>query len=233
MKRLPFLFITLLLTVAAMAQTDRQHIRQGNKAFRSMKYDQAEVSYRKALAKKPSNSQALYNMGCVLMQKENTPGADSLAVETFKKAAKAEVNKRRKAMSYHNMGVIFQQARDFQQAIEAYKEALRNNPKDNQTRYNLALCQRQLKKNGGGGSSSQQKKDDKKQSEQQKKDQNKQDQNTDKKQEPSKPRPQQGKMSKDNAQQLLNAAIQEEKKTQQRMQKAMRMPQTKSLKKNW
>lgn len=217
-----------------MAQTDRQHIRQGNKAFRSMKYDQAEVSYRKALAKKPSNSQALYNMGCVLMQKENTPGADSLAIETFKKAAKAEVNKRRKAMSYHNMGVIFQQAHDFQQAIEAYKEALRNNPKDNQTRYNLALCQRQLKKNGGGGSSSQQKKDDKKQSEQQqKKDQNKQDQNTDKKQEPSKPRPQQGKMSKDNAQQLLNAAIQEEKKTQQRMQKAMRMPQTKSLKKNW
>ena len=216
-----------------MAQTDRQHIRQGNKAFRSMKYDQAEVSYRKALAKKPSNSQALYNMGCVLMQKENTPGAYSLAVETFKKAAKAEVNKRRKAMSYHNMGVIFQQARDFQQAIEAYKEALRNNPKDNQTRYNLALCQRQLKKNGGGGSSSQQKKDDKKQSEQQKKDQNKQDQNTDKKQEPSKPRPQQSKMSKDNAQQLLNAAIQEEKKTQQRMQKAMRMPQTKSLKKNW
>ncbi len=217
-----------------MAQTDRQHIRQGNKAFRSMKYDQAEVSYRKALAKKPSNSQALYNMGCLLMQKENTPGADSLAVETFKKAAKAEVNKRRKAMSYHNMGVIFQQARDFQQAIEAYKEALRNNPKDNQTRYNLALCQRQLKKDGGGGSSSQQKKDDKKQSEQQqKKDQNKQDQNTDKKQEPSKPRPQQSKMSKDNAQQLLNAAIQEEKKTQQRMQKAMRMPQTKSLKKNW
>lgn len=226
--------MTLLLTVVSMAQTDRQHIRQGNKAFRSMKYDQAEVSYRKALGKNPSNSQALYNMGCVLMQKENTSGADSLAVETFKKAAKAEVNKRRKAMSYHNMGVIFQQARDFQQAIEAYKEALRNNPKDNQTRYNLALCQRQLKRNGDGGNSSQQKKDKKRQSgQQQEKDKNKQDKNTDKKQEPHKPRPQQSKMSRDNAQQLLNAAIQEEKKTQQRMQKAMKMPQTKSLKKNW
>ncbi len=234
MKRLLCLFILMSMAFAVIAQTDRQHIRQGNKAFRGGKYDKAEVAYSKALDKKPDNSQALYNMGCVLMHKENTPGADSLAVEKFEEAAKLETNKIRKAMSYHNIGVIFQAAKDYAQAINAYREALRNNPKDDQTRYNLALCQKLLKQNGGGGGSQKDEKKDNKNRQQKEKKPQEQKNNKDKEQQnqPNNPS-QQNKMSKENAQQLLNAAVQEEKNTQRRMQKAMQMPQNKRTTKNW
>ena len=43
------------------------------------------------------------------------------------------------------MGVILQSSKQLPQCIEAYKQALRNNPKDDETRYNLALAQKQLK----------------------------------------------------------------------------------------
>ena len=63
-------------------------------------------------------------------------------------------------MAYHNMGVICQKHQMFSEAIEAYKESLRNNPSDNETRYNLELCRRQLK-NQKKNDKNQNKKEDK------------------------------------------------------------------------
>ena len=206
-----------------MAQADRNYVRSGNKLYRQQKYAQAETEYRKALDKNSNNTQAMYNLGCALLMQQK----DSSAIALLEKAGKAETAKKRKAMAYHNIGVICQNHQLYSQAIEAYKESLRNNPSDNQTRYNLALCKRQMKNQKGGGNKNQ--KQEQKQQKQENKDKK---QNKQQKQQSS-PQKAEEKMSKDNAEQLLNAAIQEEKATQQRMKKQQQSAQRRRLQKNW
>jgi len=206
----------------ATAQTDRQYVRQGNKQFRSGDYANAEVSYRKAIEKNGRNAQALYNLGNALMAQNK----DSAAVEQFQKAAQAESNPLRKSKSYHNIGVMCQGHQMYSEAIEAYKQSLRLNPTDEETRYNLALCKRQQQQQQ---QQKQQQKQDKK-DEQQKQDKQQQQKQQQEKQQPQQQPPQ---MSKENAEQLLKAAMQQEKQTQQRMKKAQQQPQRRSVLKNW
>lgn len=215
------LLLLLLAATGAQAQTDRQLVRQGNKQFRLGNAAEAEVSYRKAVEKNQRNPQANYNLGNALMQQRK----DSLAITQYEKAAKLETNPLRRAQAYHNMGVICQQHQMFSEAIEAYKEALRNNPTDDQTRYNLALCKRQQQ--------NQQQNQNQQNQDQQKKDQDQQQQDQQQKQDQQKPQPDRQQMSKENAEQLLNAAMQEEKQTQERMKKAQQQPQRRQLQKNW
>ena len=220
----------LLLIIAATAsaqQADRQYIREGNKQFRLGQYDKAEVSYRKAVEKNPKNPQAAYNLGNALMAQKK----DSAAVQQFEQSTRIETNPMRKAAAYHNMGVICQTHKMYDEAIEAYKNALRNNPNDDETRYNLVLCKHLKKKQNEKQKQNQQNKDDQNKKDDQKKDDKKdqkQDKKDDKQQEQQKPQ-----MSKDNAEQLLNAAIQNEKMTQDKMKKAQQQPQRRAVQKNW
>lgn len=227
-----FYIISILLAVSAMAnaQTDRKFVRDGNRMYHSQEYAKAEILYRKALSKNPSNSQAAYNLGCSLMMQNK----DSAAITQYQKAAKMEQNKIRRAMAWHNIGVICQNHKMFGDAVNAYEESLRNNPKDDETRYNLALCKRQQKnqkqndKNKNDDKNKQKDKNGKDNKKEEDKDKNKNnDQNKDKQQQPKE------QMSKDNAEQLLNAAMQEEQQTQQRLRKAMQHQRSKSLQKNW
>jgi len=229
----------LLCCLSANAQNaDRHFIRQGNRTFHQNVQEspaKAEVQYRKALTANPNNSQAMYNLGCALLAQNK----DSLAMEMFQASAKAETSKQRKAMSYHNMGVIMQKQQQYGPAIEMYKEALRLTPHDNETRYNLVLCQRQQKQNQNQNQNNQnqQNKNDKnKDKNKDNKDKNNKDKNQDKnkddnKQNNDQKQPQQ--MSRENAEQLLQAAIQEEKATQQRLNKAMSQPRRRNIQKNW
>ena len=214
---------TVMLLMVAMgvsAQTDRQYIRQGNKQYRASDFPNAEVSYRKALEKNDRNPQALYNLGNALLFQNK----DSAAVAEYEKAAKAETNELRKSKAYHNMGVVCQRHQMFGEAIEAYKQSLRLNPHDDETRYNLELCKRQQKQQQQNQQNKDKQKQDQQKQEQQKQQQDKQ------KQEQQKQEP---KMSKENAEQLLNAAMQQEKQTQERMKKAQQRPQRRSIEKNW
>ena len=219
---------SFLLPLSTHAQTaDRQYIREGNKQFRLGQYDKAEVSYRKAVEKNPKNPQAAYNLGNALMAQKK----DSAAVQQFEQSTRIETNPLRKAAAYHNMGVICQTHKMYGEAIEAYKNALRNNPNDDETRYNLVLCKHMKKKQDEKQKQNQQNKDDQNKKDDQKKDDKKdqkQDKKDDKQQEQQKPQ-----MSKDNAEQLLNAAIQNEKMTQDKMKKAQQQPQRRAVQKNW
>lgn len=123
------------------AQNDRNFIRQGNRAYHKQKWAAAETQYRKAISKNQKNAQAVYNLGCALMMQQK----DSMAMIQFENASKLETNKMRRARSYHNMGVVMQQHQQYAQAIGCYENALRCNPQDNATRYNLALCKKLLK----------------------------------------------------------------------------------------
>ena len=246
-------FLSVCATNAA-AQTDRNLIRQGNRAFKTQKWAAAETQYRKAISKNQKNPQAIYNLGCALLMQQK----DSLAMVQFGNAAQLEPNLFRRSKSYHNMGVVMQNHREYAQAIEYYKMALRCNPQDNETRYNLALCKKLLKnnpqnqnnkdknknkdknnkdKNKNDKNNDKDKNKDKNKDDQNKNDQNKnnKDKNKDKnKNKNSNPNQQnQDKMSRDNAEQLLNAAIQQEQATKRKLQKAMSQPRRKAYDKNW
>ena len=213
-------FILLMIASVAFAQNDRDYIRSGNRLYRNKSFDKAEVEYRKAVSANAENPQAVYNLGCSMMMQQK----DSVAIQYFERASKLETNKLRRAKSNHNIGVILQNHKMYDKAIEAYKQALRDNPNDDETRYNLALCKKLLKNNP----------DNNKQNKNQDKDKNQdknKEENKDKKDQQNPPPQEQ--MSKDNAEQLLNAAMQNEKQTQQRLQKAMQQPRKTRSQKNW
>ena len=212
----------LAVCAAVSAQNDRQLIREGNRLYRQKQYAQAEVLYRKAIAKKADNPQAVYNLGCALMMQQK----DSAAIVQYENATKLEKNKLRQSKSWHNIGVMCQSHKMYGEAVRAYEQSLRLNPSDDETRYNLALC-KQLNKNNPQQDKNQQ---DKKNEE--KEDDKGQQQKTDKKDQQKEEQPKE-QMSKDNAERLLDAAVQNEKATQQRLKKALQQPRKKQLQKNW
>lgn len=225
MLRNTLLLLMLLLAFqSATAQTDRKLIRQGNRQFRNQHYEEAEATYRKASAANAQNPEAQYNLGCALMAQQK----DSMAMKCFQNSAQFHTDKQRKAQAYHNMGVILQQKKQFGEAAEAYKAALRNNPKDNETRYNLALCLKQMK-NQPKQNQNQKKDENKDKNKDKEKEKNENKNQKDQKQPEEKPE----QMSKENAEQLLNAAMQQEKATQQRMKKAQQQPSRKRHLQNW
>lgn len=175
----------------------------------------AEVNYRKALEVNPKSTVSMFNLGNTLTQ-QNKPQE---AMEQYVGATKIEKDKSNLAQIYHNMGVIFHSQKDYAKAVEAYKESLRNNPKDDETRYNLALAQKQLQdqqqnqdQNQDQDKQDQQKEQDKLQDQQ--KDQQ---QNQDQQQQPSQPEKKDNEMSKENAEQLLNSVMQDEKDVQDKV----------------
>jgi Ca-activated chloride channel family protein len=221
------LSLGFILPISAKVN-ERDFIRHGNRYYRDSLYQKAEINYRKALEKNPRSTQAMYNLGNALLMQQKFKEA----MQQYETASKIEKNKLRGAYIFHNAGVIFQSQKQYGEAIQMYKESLRRNPNDNETRYNLVLCQRLLKNNPqqGGGSNKKNKdqKNQNKQQNQQKQNKDKQDKSQQKQQ-----KPQQNQMSKDNAEQLLNAAMDDEKDTQRKLQKVFAPPRSKKLEKNW
>jgi len=214
--------VALMFVMSASAQDARQLIRQGNKLFRAGDYVNAEVAYSKAVAKDSLNPQAAYNLGNALMMQQK----DSSAIVEYQKATRLEKNSFRRSQAFHNIGVVCQKKRLFSEAIEAYKQSLRLNPSDDETRYNLVLCQRQQKQQ-------QQNKDQQGQNKDDKQDQQKQEKNQDQNKEKQKQEEQKPQMSKENAEQLLQDAMRQEQQTQKRMKEAQQQPQRRQLQKNW
>lgn len=216
-----------MTAVAGYAQkTDRDFLRSGNKLYKDSLFVKAEVDYRKALELNPKSTDAMYNLGNALLMQQK--GKE--AMEQFTAASKIEKDKMKLAQIYHNMGVILQSSKQLPQCIEAYKESLCNNPKDNETRYNLALAQKQLKDQQQNQDQKQNKQDQKQDDKQQNKDQ--QDQNKKDQQNPQQPQQNQNQMSKENAEQLLNAAMQDEKNVQDKVKKQIQV-QGRKLEKDW
>ena len=232
MKKCYILSLLLLAGAGqALAQekTERDYLRSGNKLYNDSLFIKAEVDYRKALELNPKSTDAMFNLANALLMQQKAKEA----MEQYESVSKIEKDKEKLAQIYHNMGVILQSSKQLPQCIEAYKESLRNNPKDDETRYNLALAQKQLKDQ----QQDQQNQDQQQQQEQKedKQDQNKDQQEQDQKdQQQNQQQQQQNKneMSKENAQQLLNAVMQDEKNVQDKVKKQIQI-QGKKLEKDW
>ena len=233
-----FYILSLLLVasagqVLAQQKTDRDYLRSGNKLYNDSLFIKAEVDYRKALEINPKSTDAMFNLANALLMQQKAQEA----MEQYQSVSKIEKDKEKLAQIYHNMGVMLQSAKQLPQCIEAYKESLRNNPKDDETRYNLALAQKQLK-----DQQQDQQNQDQQQQQQQKQEQEKQDQNKDQQEQDQKDQQQQqnqqqqqpnkNEMSKENAQQLLNAIMQDEKNVQDKVKKQIQI-QGKKLDKDW
>lgn len=213
----------------AQQKTDRDYLRSGNKLYNDSLFIKAEVDYRKALDINPKSTDAMFNLGNALLMQQKVKEA----MEQYESVSKVEKDKSKLAEIYHNMGVILQSAKQYPQCIEAYKESLRNNPKDNETRYNLALAQKMLK-----DQQQNQQNQDQQQQQQQDQKEDKQEQNQDQQEQDQKNQQQQqqqqnkNEMSKENAQQLLNAVMQDEKNVQDKVKKQIQI-QGKKLDKDW
>ncbi len=230
-KYILLLFWALMSGNVLAQKAERDYIRKGNRLFKDSVFVDAEVNYRKALESNPKSTVSMYNLGNALSQQQKFQDA----MEQYSAASKIEKDKLKLAQIYHNMGVILQSGKDYAKAIEAYKMSLRNNPSDNETRYNLALSQKLLKDQQNNQN---QNKDDKqqqnKEQDQNKEKQQDQKKNNDKQQQPPQNDKKQDKnMSKENAEQLLKSVMQDEKNVQEKVKKQQKVVQDGRLEKDW
>lgn len=219
----------LLLTVGASAQkAERDYIRKGNRLFTDSLFVDAEVNYLKALEVNPKSTISMYNLGNTLSQQQKFKEA----MEQYAAATQVEKDKMKLAHTYHNMGVIHMAGKEYAKAVETFKMSLRNNSKDDETRYNLALAQKLLKEQeqDKDQNQDQNKEDEQKKQEQEKEKEKEQDPKKD--QQPPKPEKKENEMSKENAEQLLQSVMQDEKDVQNKVKKQQVM-QGGRLEKDW
>jgi Ca-activated chloride channel homolog len=124
----------------AAAQAERRFIREGNRLYEKQLFDESELSYRRALDKDEASPQARFNLGNSLFRQERYDEA----IRFFGELADDVNDPLNRSKVFHNLGNSMLMSGQVRQGIEAYKEALRNNPGDAETRYNLAFAQHLL-----------------------------------------------------------------------------------------
>lgn len=231
------LVVSMLLSVAltASAQVDRHDVRAGNRKFRKDNWKEADISYRKALVKDSTSVAANYNLANTLYRQENYEEAEKL-MKKIGDNASASANA---ADYWYNTGDIAIAKKDWQGAVNAFKEALLKNPSDMDAKENYIYAKKMLEnqqKNGGGKGDGQDNQDQNKNGQDQNKDQNNdqnkdgqnkdQDQNQNQNQNNGQgngnqqsPQGQEGKISPQQAQQMLRAIQAKEKETQDKVNK--------------
>lgn len=205
-----FLFI-FALPLGLLSQNPNQFVYEGNKSFHKNDMQTAINKYNEAMKIKPNHKKAIYNLGNALYKEAltlkysnnvafNINNKDSIAnlmlqrsTDLYSSTSQLYQNKDTLQKIYHNLGNAYLFQKKYDEAINAYKKALKLNPNDEDTRYNLAFALKQKKNNGGGGNSN-----------------NQQQQNQQKQQQQQ----QQPKINKDQAERLLQTLIQKEKELQ-------------------
>ena len=208
-------FLLLLIPVAVSAQKDvRKNVRKGNKAYNQQKFDDAFKFYEGAVQSNPSTKEGNYNLGNTLYRQKEW----DKSVEQFNHYLSLEQeNPLQMSAAWHNIGNAMLQKKDLQKSMEAYKMALRLNPQDEETRYNLAVIQKMKQdeeQQQDQGEGEQDQEQEQQQDQQNQSQQNPQDQEQ-RAEEPDQPE----QMSRSNAQQILQAIEQDERETQEKVQK--------------
>lgn len=244
--------IVLLFSVQCVSaqRSDRSYVRKGNKMFNDSLFIKAEENYLKAIDANPELYQGFYDLGnsYTAQQKPNE------AIEQYNRAANRLEEKKKSLLEqkksdskdyakvkeelakvYHNTGVVYHACEQYDKAVEAYKNALRNNPLDDETRYNMILAQKMLQQQNQQDQNQdqqQQQDQDQQQQNQEQQQQNQDQQQNQEQQEQEQKRPEE--MSQENAEQLLDAAMQDEKDVQERVQQQLMKVQPKQqLEKDW
>ncbi len=183
------LYITLLFSALVFCQNSNKEqlkaknkannfVYDGNELVENDEFVSAEMEYRKAISKQSDNVAGSYNLAHTYYKK----GSFREALYRSQEAANNAITKEEKHKAFYSIGNILMQNKKCKEAVEAYKNALRNNPTDEEARYNLALAKECAKNQDGGGEDNQEDKDNKDQ-DKDKKEEQKQDENKDEKKE--------------------------------------------------
>lgn len=255
MKIIVLTYLLSLIGFSAIAQHQNQLYR-GNQSYMDGDFDQAQLYYQKALSGDPNMYEGNLNLGNTNFRKEDYEGA----IKHFQQAAELSADEVKKAKALHNLGNTYLQNQKIDEAIDAYKNALRANPKADETRYNLAYAlkmkqqqqkqeeqdkdQEQDKEKDQEKEENQDKKDqngdnenkdeqDKQENEEQKdkQDQKNKDQSDEKKEEQQPAQPKPIELSPREAEQMLEAAKNEDQMLQMKMRK--QQAKTKNIDKDW
>jgi Ca-activated chloride channel family protein len=194
MNKLIFIITGFLIVNSLPAQNADDIISKGNEFYKQQKYTEAEKEYQNALEKFPGNTTAIHNLGSVKYRLNKTDEAK----KEFGKLSAEKNDAPVKEKAFYNTGVVLSKEKKLEESIEAYKNALRINPADKETRENLQKALLELKA--------------KKQPEKKKEDQKKKKEEN-KKQQPPKP-----KLNRREVEKQLNLLQQKEKDVKQRMQ---------------
>jgi Ca-activated chloride channel family protein len=222
-------FLLLTLSLQVSAQADRKYVRQGNKEFEKEKFAESEISYRRAIDKNKSASDAVFNAGDALYKQKKYEDAGKQFVENHN----MNEDKSKKSASLYNLGNSFLMSNKIKESIDAYEGSLKLNPENMEAKYNLAYAQDLLK---------QQQQQQQQQKEQNNKDQNKdqkdkqdnknQNQNQQKQQDQQQQQQQQT-ISKEDADRILNALANDEKDVQEKIKLAKASKARVRTIKNW
>ncbi len=142
MKRFFISLITILaFPLFLFAQKERKEVNEGNDLYKSGNYAAAAKQYKKGTEKNNTSFEATFNLGNAYYKQ----GKYDDALAQYQQARALTQDSLRQAKTYHNAGNAHYQAKEYDKSVDAYKSSLRLNPKDDQTRYNLALAQQKLK----------------------------------------------------------------------------------------
>ena len=206
----------LFIVLSTYAQEENTYVREGNRLYKSKKYTEAEIAYRKGLLKNPKSTEAAYNLGNALYKQEKY----AEALEQYQRVAPTEkISKEKLAAVLHNTGNALLMEKKVAESIDAYKKSLKVNPNDDETRYNLAFAQYLLKQQQQNKDNKQNQDKNKQQQDQQKQDN--QEKKQEKKDNQQQEKPQPSDLSKEKAEQILQALMQDEENT---MEKAKQQP---------
>lgn len=237
MKRKLLIFaLSVVLPVCAFCQQDystkkeRNYIREGNELFKEKRYAEAEAAFKKALQENGNSPIAKFNLATTYLKQVNLNDTtqNGLLRETQQllKETASIADPKLASKAYYDLGNIFYNQKNYAQSIAMYKDALRRNPDDDQARQNLRLAQKQLQ-NQQNQQQNQDNKQDNKDQQKQNQDQNKEknkngqdQQKPDNQQQKQPQQPPKNGMSKENAEQILQTMQNEEKNTQDKVNKA-------------
>ena len=211
--------LSLLMCITSFAQNKKSFLRDGNELYTDSSYNDAEMQYRKSLEKDQDYFNASFNLADAVYKQERYEESSAL-FDALIDNAPAENDL---AKVYHNLGNSLTQEQKLEEAIEAYKNALRINPNDAETRHNLALSKKQKQEQEQQEEKKEENKEEKKDQEKDKEGEDKQKQNKEQEKEDeekeNQPEDKKEEMSKDDAEKMLEAIQQEEKELQEELQK--------------
>jgi Ca-activated chloride channel family protein len=190
------------------AQSAKEKIVKGNKAYIENRFDEAENDYRDALKKSENDPTANYNLGNTLYRKDITEEA----AKAYDHVIANTENNTLKQKAFYNKGVALQKAKKLPESIIAYKNALILNPEDEDARQNLQRAMQEQKQQEKKNQENKQDNQNKKQDNQDQK--KKQDQEKDKD-----PKPQPSKLTQKQAEEKLKSLFENEKSLQDKLNK--------------
>lgn len=222
----------LIVSLTVFAQSEKKSVRQGNREFKKGEYLDSEISYRSALELNPSSIKGNFNLGDALYKQEKYEDAAKI----FEDLSSLNIDSQEKANIYHNLGNTYFNNQKFAESVEAYKNALRNNPSDIETKYNLAQAQRMLtqqeqQQDQNGEGENDDNKDDQDKEQDQKQDDNQEDK--DQQDKKDKPQDQEQQISPEDARRMLEAIQNNEQKVQDRVREEQARQAKVKVEKNW